>query len=254
MDIKFRLLVFALMCSLAGLSHGADDTPRLETAVCKSERQKIWEAESTETRGMAVDSYKDCLSNKAPLLTCRSEKAWCSKPRANNVDQCSPSRYPKTITFDLRTDQLQLELGHSDYGNTLGEITNFEVTGFTDIYHFRTEYFSGVSVVGFSRDMFVVTDYTSTLNTQDGYPRILGGDRDSCTRHAIETLKSEVSDLNSESHSSTAVETKNSVHDGLFAAANEGDAEEQFKPAIRFYEGAGVAQANTGATSWSRKC
>ena len=237
-------------CLLVSFSSFASDT---EMAVCKTERQKIWKAESTETREVALDSYKDCLSNKAPLLTCRSEKAWCSEPRADNIDQCSPSRYPKTITFDLRTDQLQLELGHSDYGNTLGEITNFEVTGFTDIYHFRTEYFRGVSVVGFSRDMFVVTDYTSTLNTQDGYPRILGGDRDSCTRHAIETSKNEVSDPNSESHSSTAVETKISVHDRLFAAANEGDAEAQFKLAIRFYEGNGVAQDTSQALFWLKK-
>ena len=252
MNINFRLLVLVLTCSLAGPLHAAVDAPESETAVCKPERQKIWKAESTETREMAVGSYKECLSNKAPFLMCRSDNAWCSELGAENVTECPLYEYPETIIFDLRTNQTQLQLGLNYPGNTYGQITNFEVTGFTDIYHFRTEYFRGVSVVGFSRDMSVVTDYTSTLNTEDGFPRILGGDRHSCTRYATEKLKEEDSGR-SEAHLFESTVTTNLAHDRLLTSAKEGDAEAQFQLAMRFYEGVDVEQDGYQALFLLRK-
>ena len=158
---------------------------------CRDERSSIWGADSSEDRESAVSAYQQCLAEKRPLLVCDSVHAWCADSDVEAISDCSEDGYPTRLTFDFRSNLVQLE-GNSDYLTGQAELTRFEVarTG-NEIYHYQTDYIRGVSSVEFSRDMKVVRRHTASLNTEDGYGRIVGGGFESCKALSVDVPDSE---------------------------------------------------------------
>lgn len=153
---------------------------------CRDERSSIWGADSPIDRERAVSAYQQCLAEKRPLLVCDSAHAWCADSDVEEISDCSEDGYPTRLTFDFRSNLVRLD-GDIDYLTGQAELTKFEVarTG-NEIYHYRTDYIRGVSSVAFSRDMKAVWRHTATLNTEDGFGRIIGGGWKSCKALSVD--------------------------------------------------------------------